>query len=144
MFFLPYFPFFFLWYFPSYFQLASLSLLLQHITVQLVVSITPPCANYDMFSCSNYPKLKRNWQTVLTSSTFHAILTLENQISLRHALTHFAKHSLAILLFQVFQDPLSGNVIGLHAMWIFIIPRFLIINSGNKQSHITSFCQNHS
>ena len=87
---------------------------------------------------------RRNWQTVLTSLTFHVILTLENQTSLRHALTHFAKCSLAVLIFQVSHSPLSGNVIGLHVMWIFIIPKSLIINSGNQQSHFTSFCQNHS
>ena len=32
--------------------------------------------NFDMFSCPNYPNLKRNWQTVLTLSGFHAVLTL--------------------------------------------------------------------
>ena len=100
--------------------------------------------NFNMFLCSDYPKLKRNWQTILTLSGFHAIWLLANQISLRHALTHFARCSLVTISFQVFYNPLSGNVIGLHATWIFIIPRFLIIDSRNKQSCIASFCQNHS
>ena len=32
--------------------------------------------NFNVFSCSSYPKLERNWQTVLALSAFHAILTL--------------------------------------------------------------------
>ena len=100
--------------------------------------------NFDVFSCSNYPKLKRNWQTVLTLLGFHAILTLGKLISLRHALTHFTRCSLVTISFQVSHNPLSGHAIGHHTMRIFIIPRSLIINSGNKQSHFTLFCQNHS
>ena len=57
--FLPFSPFFSsLLYFPSYFHLALLPLLLQHITEQLVVSITPPCANFDMF----YAPIIQNWR----------------------------------------------------------------------------------
>ena len=63
-------------FFPSYFHLASLNLLLQHNKVQLVVSIITPCTNLNMISHLNCLKLKKNWQTVLTSLSFHIILTL--------------------------------------------------------------------
>ena len=73
----------------------------------------------------------------LTSST-HLIQcpchfdSLTHPISLRHALTHFAKCWLVTLLFQVFHGPFSDNDIGLHTTWIFITPRFMVLDLGSK------------
>ena len=53
-------------------------------------------------------------------------------------LTHFAPCWLATLLFQVFHIPFSDNDIGLHTMWIFITPRFMVLDSG-RYVHLITF-----
>ena len=91
--------------------LLHFSFLLQHITVELVGSVIPPCANCDMFLCSNYLKLKRNWHVLVLKQQYspHQVSMLfwllKNQISLRHTLTHFAKCSLAHITFPSFLQP---------------------------------------
>ena len=41
-------------------------------------SISITCANFDMFLCPHSPEKKRNWETILTLSSLHAILMLSN------------------------------------------------------------------
>ena len=92
-----------------------------------------PMCNFDTFLCPNSPKLKRNWQTVLILSGFHAILTFGkpniNQACLdtTSLYAHWSPY-----LSNSSMTPLSGHAIGHHATWILIIPRSLIIISGNK------------
>ena len=61
---------------------------------------------------------------------------LANWISIRHALTYFLRHPLITISFQVFHNPLSGNAIGHHTMWIFIIPQ---IPNNHFRKHVTSY-----
>ena len=95
------------------------------------ISISIPYANsthfYVLISL-NRREIDKHYLHCLVSMPFWH---LANQISIRHALTHFTRHLLVTASFQVSQDPFSSSTIGCHATWLFINLTSLIIISGN-------------
>ena len=94
--------------------------------------------NVSCYIILNWTRIDKQYSSCPVPMSFWL---LKPHISHRHALTHFATCWLATLLSQVFCNPLSNNGIGLHTMCICITPRFMVLKSGNKWSHIISLCQ---
>ena len=99
--------------------------------VNCAYSITIPCTNSTCFYALillNRREIDKQYLHCQVSMPFGC---LAHRLSIRHALTHFTRHSLVTTSFQVSQHPFVSHIIGCHATWLFINPTSLIIISGN-------------